>query len=60
LAAAIRNEFGVAANLEEGHGGIFEVKIDDAVVYSNRRQCSKLPTIEQIFQEVRRVGGAEK
>ena len=53
LATAIRDEFGLAATLEEGHGGIFEVRINDAVVFNNFKRGGRLPTDQQIFQEIR-------
>ncbi len=58
MEAAIRKEFGIGVNLKEGHGGIFEVAINDQVVYSNLKQCGRLPEAEEIFQKIRECQGS--
>ena len=44
-------------NLKEGHGGIFEVAIDDQVIYTNLKECGRLPEHEEIFQKIREYQG---
>ena len=53
LEAAIKKEFDIRVNLKEGHGGIFDVAINDQVIYTNLKQCGRLPENEEIFQKVR-------
>lgn len=53
LAAALEKEFGIKANLKEGHGGIFEVAVNDQVAYSNLKQCGRFPENEEIFEKIR-------
>jgi selT/selW/selH-like putative selenoprotein len=66
LADAIQEEFGMAVVLEEGRQGIFEVRVDDKVLYNNFKQGGELPTNGQVFREVRKVvapvanGGSRK
>ncbi|MBL7119630.1 MAG: Rdx family protein [Dehalococcoidia bacterium] len=57
LAAAIKDRFGITANLREGHGGIFEVTIDRQVIYTNSNVCGQLPEMEEILGEIREYGG---
>ena len=45
-------------NLKEGHGGIFEVAIEDQVIYTNPIECGRLPEHEEIFQKIREYQGA--
>lgn len=54
LATAIKNRFGLEAILEEGHDGIFEIRIDNHVMYNNLAQGGQLPTDEEILQEIQR------
>jgi selT/selW/selH-like putative selenoprotein len=57
LQAAIKEKYGITAELIEGAGGIFEVSIDDRMVYSNQTTY-RFPTNEEIFAEVDRARGA--
>lgn len=43
LADTIRKVFGPSPILREGHGGVFEVRLDGAVIYSNGSECGRLP-----------------
>jgi selT/selW/selH-like putative selenoprotein len=52
LAAAVEREFGIKANLKEGHGGIFEVALNERVVFSNLEE-NRFPENEEIFQKLR-------
>ncbi len=51
MQAAIKNRYGIAANLKEGAGGIFEVVIDSKTVYSNQTTY-RFPTNEEIFAKI--------
>ena len=55
LAAAIKNEFGVSVKLIDGHNGIYEVAVNDTVVYSSNNACSSgFPSDDVIFQEIQK------
>jgi selT/selW/selH-like putative selenoprotein len=51
LQAAIKNKYGMTAELREGVGGIFEVSIDGKVVYTNETTY-RFPTDEEIFEQI--------
>jgi predicted Rdx family selenoprotein len=51
LQAAIKERYGITAQLDEGAGGIFEVSIDGRVVYTNQTTY-RFPTNEEIFAQV--------
>ena len=51
MQAAIKNKYGITATLKEGVGGIFEVAIDNATVYSNQ-VTYRFPTDEEIFEKI--------
>lgn len=53
LAAVIKNAFGFTADLLEGHNGIFEVAIGGQVVYTNHKECGRLPENEEILLKIR-------
>ena len=55
LASAIQEQFGMAAVLEEGRQGIFEVKLNGNVIYNNFEQGGRLPVNEEIFREIRKT-----
>ena len=48
---AIKQKYGLTAVLQEGMGGIFEVSIDGAVVYTNETTY-RFPTDEEIFEKI--------
>ena len=54
LAARIKDIFGIASQLVEGHNGIYEVAINGQVVVTNQGKCSVIPTGEEILQEIRK------
>ncbi len=54
LATAITDRFGLKVALEEGHDGIFEVRIGDHILYDNLAQGGQLPTDEEILQQIQR------
>ncbi|MBI2217602.1 MAG: hypothetical protein HYU51_09925 [Candidatus Rokubacteria bacterium] len=51
MQAAIKNKYGITAELIEGAGGIFEVDIDGRTAYSNQTTY-RFPTDEEIFAEI--------
>jgi hypothetical protein len=51
LQAAIKDKYGITAELVEGVGGIFEVFIDGRTAYSNQTTY-RFPTNEEIFAEI--------
>jgi selT/selW/selH-like putative selenoprotein len=51
LQAAIKDKYGITASLREGAGGIFEVFIDDKVVYSNQ-ETYRFPENQEIFDKI--------
>ena len=51
MQAAIKQKYGITAELDEGMGGIFEVFIDDKSVYSNQTTY-RFPENEEIFTKI--------
>ncbi|HXU89208.1 MAG TPA: Rdx family protein [Methylomirabilota bacterium] len=51
LQAAIKEKYGINAELREGAGGIFEVSIDGRTVYSNQ-ETYRFPENEEIFSKI--------
>ena len=51
MQAAIKNKYGISAVLKEGHSGIFEVSINDDVVYTNETTY-RFPNDEEIFEKI--------
>lgn len=58
MAAAIKGALGLEVQLVVGEGGIFEVLLDDTVIYSNVGQCGSLPTDEDILMRLEASLGA--
>ena len=59
MAAAIADGTGIKASLKKGHGGIFDVSINDKVIFS-KSQMGRFPTSEEILNllnEETTVGG---
>jgi selenoprotein W-related protein len=52
LEAAINEEFDVKVDLKEGTGGIFEVALNERVVFSNLEE-GRFPENEEILQKIR-------
>ena len=52
MEAAIKKEFEVEVNLREGVGGIFEVALNDEVVFSNLEE-GRFPENEEILEKIR-------
>lgn len=52
MQASIKREFGLTADLQMGHGGVFDVDIDGSRVYS-KDKTNRFPTDEEIFAQVR-------
>jgi selT/selW/selH-like putative selenoprotein len=53
LQAAIKNEFGLTADLKGGHGGVFDVELDGELVYS-KDKTFRFPTNDEVFAEIRK------
>ena len=51
MQAAIKQKYGLTAELVEGAGGIFEVYIDGRTVYTNQTTY-RFPTDEEIFEQI--------
>ena len=51
MQAAIKNKYGITADLDEGVGGVFDVFIDDKRVYTNE-ETYRFPTDEEIFEQI--------
>ena len=51
MQAAIKSKYGITSVLKEGHSGIFEVSINDDVVYTNETTF-RFPTDEEIFEKI--------
>jgi len=51
LQAAIKDKYGITASLSDGVGGIFEVSIDDDLVYTNTTTY-RFPENEEIFEKI--------
>jgi len=54
LQAAIKNKYGITADLKEGAGGIFTVLIDGQMAYNNQ-VTYRFPEHEEIFAEIDKV-----
>ena len=54
MQAAITSKYGIDSRLKEGVGGIFEVYIGDATVYSNK-ETYRFPTDEEIFEQIEKA-----
>ncbi len=52
MAADIEREFGLASEFEGGRGGIFEVKLDGQVVFTNNRQGG-VPSSDSVIEALR-------
>jgi selT/selW/selH-like putative selenoprotein len=51
LQAAIKDKYGITAELREGAGGIFEVYINGSTAYSNQ-ETYRFPENEEIFTRI--------
>jgi hypothetical protein len=49
LAAEIKDVFDINPELVEGHGGIYEVIVNRAVLYTNQGKCGQLPRNEEVL-----------
>ena len=53
MAAALKGAFGVEAELIEGSGGIFDVAVDNDVIFSKKKE-GRFPTDEEIINLIRK------
>ena len=51
MQAAIKDKYGITAQLREGAGGIFEVSINGSMAYSNQ-ETYRFPENEEIFTKI--------
>ena len=51
MQAAIKDKYGITAQLNEGAGGVFEVFIDGRTAYSNQ-ETYRFPEHEEIFSQI--------
>jgi selT/selW/selH-like putative selenoprotein len=51
LAAEIKSKYGVDSELVAGHNGIFDVHIDDELVFS-RHEEARFPDHQEIFEAI--------
>jgi glutaredoxin len=54
LAASIKNKLGINVELIKGHNGIYQVAVNDNVIYSNQGTCSQRPKEEDILREIQK------
>ena len=52
MQAAIKNAFGVSAELQGGHGGVFDVTLDGTLIYS-KHETYRFPTDEEVLTKIR-------
>jgi len=52
MAAAIKNNLGLTAQLVEGHDGIFLVTVNGQNLYDNRGECCRLPGTGDILKTI--------
>jgi len=45
--------------LKEGHGGIFEVTMNNDIIYNNKNQCGQLPTLGEIINKIQKGATAK-
>jgi hypothetical protein len=53
LAAAIEEELEIPATIVEGHNAIYEVKVDDEVIYTNHNKPGVFANREKVIEEIR-------
>lgn len=54
MAAEIQKEFGLEAQLIGGSGGVFEVRLGDELVFTNRR-VGGVPDARPVIESLRRA-----
>jgi hypothetical protein len=52
LSADIEQKLGMKSTLVEGHGGIFEVSLDDKTIFSNHKECCQKYIPENVIKEI--------
>jgi selenoprotein W-related protein len=52
MAAEIKKEFGIEAQLISSGGGVYEVKLDDKLIFS-KKKTGRFPELEEIFELIR-------
>lgn len=54
LAASVREHFGIAPELVEGHNGIFQVRLEGKVLFDNDSKCRRLPVVQEVLWELQK------
>ena len=49
LAAVIERGFSIPVALKEGHAGIFEISMNDSIIYTNNNSASMIPTEAEVI-----------
>lgn len=57
LGDAIKKEFGYTVDLKQGQKGLFEVTVDEELIYTNNAVCCLLPEEEEILEKIRERKG---
>ena len=57
MQAAIKNKYGISAELKEGAGGVFFVYIDNKMIYNNQ-ETFRFPEDAEIFAEIDKAKAA--
>jgi hypothetical protein len=60
LAADMEQIFGIKSTLIEGHGGIFEVWLNDEIIYSNHKECCQQFIPESIIRDIGKAISSNK
>ena len=53
MAAAIKKEYGLESEFVGGHGGVFEVRLDGALVFTNAGRDCGIPEEEEVLSALR-------
>lgn len=54
LATIIERGFGIPVTLKEGHAGIFEISLNDKVIYTNNNSASIVPSEGEVISIISR------
>jgi hypothetical protein len=60
LATDIEKTLGIKATLIEDHGGIFEVRVNDEIIYSNHRECGQQFIPADIIKDIKEILGSKQ
>ena len=57
MAAAIKKEYGLDSELVGGRGGVFEVRLDGTLVFTNAGRDCGIPEEEEVLSALRETLG---